>query len=106
MVLLVRIGKISGAHQAVFADIILTRKVMEHQHPLTEAGCPDLETCPIGGEWICTVLPVPGITRLWSISIMLSIVEYDLKHPVRVFWLIFNREICQKKRAFTGVVKK
>ena len=36
-VLLVGIGEVGGAHQAIVADARLAREVVEHQHPLAEA---------------------------------------------------------------------
>ena len=56
-VLLVGIGEVGGAHQAIDSDARLAREVMEHQHPLAEAVGAHLEASAVGRERVVAVGP-------------------------------------------------
>ena len=51
-VLLVGISEVGGAHQAIAPDARLTCEMMEHQHPLAQAGSAHLKSRSVAGEWV------------------------------------------------------
>ena len=68
-ILLVRIGEVGGAHQAIVADVRLTREMMEHQHPLAEAAGAHLKARAVGGEGVVAEGPVLVAAVLASMNV-------------------------------------
>ena len=100
--LLVRVGKVRRAHQAVLADPWLIGEVVKHQDTLAEPCGANFEGGTIGRKGIGSEIPVTCVIRLRHIGVVLAVVEDHLEHPAGILDLC----LCQEDRASSLIVKQ
>ncbi len=82
--LLVGVGEVGRAHQAVGQHVRLVGEVVEQQHTLAEAVGAHLEAGAVGREGVVAARPGAGLGRGGGIGVVVAIVEDDLEHPAGV----------------------
>ncbi len=79
--LLVGVGEVGGAHQAVGQHVRLVGEVVEQQHAPAEAVGAHLEAGAIGREGVVAARPGAGLGRGGGVGVVVAVVEDDLEHP-------------------------